>query len=124
MQKAHGGSRRTAVRRALVLLAALVAVIIGAADPASAHAALLKTTPTQVELTFSEGVLLSDDSVRVLSPDGRRADTGKPHAAAGGAQTAAVALRSGLKDGTYTVAWKAVSADSHPVAGAFTFSIG
>ncbi|MDX6349589.1 MAG: copper transport protein [Streptomyces sp.] len=134
MQTAHAGSRRTAVRRALVLLAALLAVIIGAAAPASAHAALLKTTPgedsvvktapAQVELTFSEGVLLADDSIRVLSPDGRRADTGKPHANTGGAKTAAVALRSGLKNGTYTVAWKAVSADSHPVAGAFTFSIG
>ncbi|MEU9007665.1 CopD family protein, partial [Streptomyces sp. NPDC048551] len=34
------------------------------------------------------------------------------------------ALHSGLPDGTYTVAWQAVSADSHPVSGAFTFSIG
>lgn len=30
----------------------------------------------------------------------------------------------GLADGTYTVAWQAVSADSHPVSGAFTFSVG
>jgi copper transport protein len=70
-------------------------------------------------------VLLSDDSIRVLGPSGSRADTGKPHATAtGGTRTAEVSLRSGLKDGTYTVAWKAVSDDSHPVAGAFTFSIG
>ncbi|MFD2119018.1 CopD family protein [Streptomyces cirratus] len=34
------------------------------------------------------------------------------------------ALHSGLPNGTYTVAWQAVSADSHPVSGAFTFSIG
>ncbi|MFD0383337.1 copper resistance protein CopC [Streptomyces stramineus] len=33
-------------------------------------------------------------------------------------------MRSGIADGTYTVAWQAVSEDSHPVAGAFTFSIG
>lgn len=35
-----------------------------------------------------------------------------------------VDLLPGLPDGTYTVAWQAVSADSHPVSGAFTFSIG
>ncbi len=33
-------------------------------------------------------------------------------------------LRDGLADGTYTVAWRVVSADSHPISGAFTFSIG
>ncbi|CAM5227842.1 hypothetical protein SANTM175S_01134 [Streptomyces antimycoticus] len=33
-------------------------------------------------------------------------------------------LHSGLPDGTYTVTYQVVSADSHPVAGAYTFSIG
>lgn len=33
-------------------------------------------------------------------------------------------LPAHLADGTYVVAWRAVSADSHPVSGAFTFSIG
>jgi copper transport protein len=28
-----------------------------------------------------------------------------------------------LRDGTYVVAWHAISADSHPVSGAFTFSV-
>jgi copper transport protein len=125
--------RGRAAARMLALLGVLLAVVLGGAVPASAHAALLKTTPgesltvrtppAQVALEFSEGVLLSDDSIRVLGPDGRRVDTGKPHPTAG-STTAAVSLRSGLKDGTYTVAWKAVSADSHPVAGAFTFNIG
>src|SRR5690606_31801736 len=35
-----------------------------------------------------------------------------------------VRLHSGLPDGTYTVTYQVVSADSHPVAGAFSFSIG
>ena len=33
-------------------------------------------------------------------------------------------LPPGLPDGTYVVAWRVVSTDSHPVSGAFTFSIG
>src|SRR5207248_2879768 len=33
-------------------------------------------------------------------------------------------LPAKLADGTYVVAWRVVSADSHPVGGAFTFSVG
>ncbi|MCC3766815.1 copper resistance protein CopC [Streptomyces sp. UNOC14_S4] len=117
-----------------MLLAALLCALGPGAAPASAHAALtatdpadgsvVKAAPQRVTLTFSEGVLLSADSVRVLDPHGGRVDEGRPAHADGKSATAAVGLRPGLGDGTYTVAWQAVSADSHPVAGAFTFSIG
>ncbi|WUH92295.1 copper resistance protein CopC [Streptomyces sp. NBC_00433] len=115
---------------------ALFAVLLATAAPASAHAALIRTDPAdgsvvqtapqQVVLTFSEGVLLSADSLRVLDPAGANVATGVPGHAAGkdSGSTATVALRAGLGNGTYTVAWKAVSQDSHPVAGAFTFSVG
>ncbi|MEU5611446.1 copper resistance protein CopC [Streptomyces sparsogenes] len=116
------------------LLTALLCALSVGASPASAHAALtatdpadgavVETAPSQVRLTFSEGVLLSRDSVRVLDPNGKRVDTGGPAHVGGRSSTAAVGLHSGLPDGTFTVAWKVVSEDSHPVAGAFTFSIG
>ncbi|NEW76579.1 copper resistance CopC/CopD family protein [Streptomyces rhizosphaericus] len=116
------------------LLAALLCALSVGASPASAHAALtstdpadgsvVKTAPREVTLNFSEGVLLSGDSVRVLDPKGKRVDTGKTAHVDGKSSTAAAGLHSGLPDGTYTVAWKAVSEDSHPVSGAFTFSIG
>ncbi|CAL9307559.1 copper resistance protein CopC [Streptomyces sp. SudanB52_2052] len=115
----------------LLLLAAACALLAGAA-PASAHAALTGSDPGQgavvdqaparITLTFSEQVALSDDSLRVLDPDGKRIDNGKPSEVSG--TTYAVRLNSGLSDGTYTVAYQVVSADSHPVAGAYTFSIG
>ncbi|MFF9108041.1 copper resistance protein CopC [Streptomyces sp. NPDC014805] len=119
--------------RTLVLLfvAALGALLAGAA-PASAHAALtgsdpqqgvvVKQAPARVSLTFSEKVALNDDSLRVLDPQGKRVDDGKPSEVSG--TTYAVALHSGLPDGTYTVTYQVVSADSHPVAGAYTFSVG
>ncbi|MEU7644222.1 copper resistance CopC/CopD family protein [Streptomyces huasconensis] len=132
-----GGARRGAAgaprlwRLLLVLVAATGAFLAGAA-PASAHAALtgsdpkqgavVKKAPAQVKLTFSEKVAMADGSVRVLDPAGKRADAGKT--ADLGANTYGVKLRKGLPDGTYTVAYQVVSADSHPVAGAFTFSIG
>ncbi|MHA7957357.1 FixH family protein [Streptomyces sp. L500] len=137
---------RTAVRRAVrrgvplpgALLVAFLAALLGTltlgAGTASAHAALTATdpadgsvvpsAPARVTLTFSEGVLLSPDSVRVLDPRGERVDAGRPQHDGGRSGTATVALRAGIADGTYTVAWQAVSADSHPVAGAFTFSVG
>ncbi|GHF42658.1 transport integral membrane protein [Streptomyces mashuensis] len=116
------------------LLAALLCTLTLGAGTASAHAALVSTDPAegavvpaaprQVRLAFSEGVLLTDASVRVLDPRGERVDEGRPAHDGGKAETAVVALRAGIADGTYTVAWQAVSADSHPVAGAFTFSVG
>ncbi|MFD5462127.1 FixH family protein [Kitasatospora sp. NPDC127059] len=128
---------RTLPRRiaaALGTLGALLALMLAGAAPASAHATLDATDPAQnsvvatapaaVTLTFSESVSLSGDSVRVLDPAGKAVDTGNPAHADGKGDTARVGLNSGLANGTYTVAWRAVSEDSHPVGGAFTFSIG
>ncbi|GGX45911.1 copper resistance CopC/CopD family protein [Streptomyces chartreusis] len=113
----------------------LVLFLLGGTGPASAHAALratdpedgsvLKSAPRDITLTFTESVGLLEDSFRVLDPDGRRLRTGEPeHARGGGAETATVTLPAKLAEGTYTVAWRVVSADSHPVSGAFTFSVG
>ncbi|MBB4982483.1 copper resistance CopC/CopD family protein [Streptomyces nymphaeiformis] len=124
-----------ALARLLILAAALLGTLLAGAAPASAHAALtgsdpkdgavVATAPKEVNLTFSEQVAMSADSIRVLDPAGRRADTGEiRNLCSGSVVRYGVGLRAGLPDGTYTVAWQAVSSDSHPVAGAFTFSIG
>ncbi|KOU10856.1 transport integral membrane protein [Streptomyces sp. NRRL F-4711] len=112
----------------------LLLFLLRTAAPASAHAALdgtdpgdgavLERAPAHVTLTFSESVGLRDDSFRVLDPGGHRVRTGEAGRADGRADTARVALPGGLGEGTYTVAWRVVSADSHPVSGAFTFSVG
>ncbi|MFF8591647.1 copper resistance CopC/CopD family protein [Streptomyces sp. NPDC015220] len=120
------------VRTLALLLLAVTGLLLAAAGPASAHAALtgsdprqgvvVAEAPAQVSLTFSEEVAMSDDSLRVLDPEGERVDAGKPYNAGG--TTYSVRLRGGLAKGTYTVAYQVVSADSHPVAGAYTFSVG
>ncbi|MGW5173011.1 copper resistance protein CopC [Streptomyces sp. NPDC004082] len=112
----------------------LVLLLLGGAGPASAHAALsgtdprdgtvLASAPRHVTLTFTEPVGLLDDSFRVLDPDNRRVHTGEPGHAGGRSDTARVTLPRDLGTGTFTVAWRVVSADSHPVSGAFTFSVG
>ncbi|MGW1890379.1 copper resistance CopC/CopD family protein [Streptomyces sp. NPDC002004] len=115
-----------------MLFLAVTGVLIAGAAPASAHAALTASdprqgavvdrAPVQVQLTFSEKVAMSDGSVRVLDPAGKRVDTRKVTELGG--TTYGVGLRRGLSDGTFTVAYQVVSADSHPVNGAFTFSVG
>ncbi|UJB46690.1 copper resistance CopC/CopD family protein [Streptomyces sp. A1-5] len=122
-------------RRLLVVLAVLCGVLAAGIAPAAAHAALTGSDPApgsvvahapeQVALTFSEGVAMGDDSLRVLDPQGRRVDRGKLRDLCSGSVVKyGAGLPPGLADGTYTVAWQAISADSHPVSGAFTFSIG
>ncbi|GGN39046.1 hypothetical protein GCM10012285_15690 [Streptomyces kronopolitis] len=129
---------RSAVLRLLVVAMALAGALLGGlggAAPASAHAALTGSTPAQgavvdhapgqVALTFSEGVAMGDDSIRVLDPKGKRVDAGKlRNLSSGNVVKYGAGLPAGLGNGTYTVAWQAVSADSHPVSGAFTFSVG
>ncbi|MGW2560562.1 copper resistance CopC/CopD family protein [Streptomyces sp. NPDC001514] len=119
--------------RLLLITAALLGTVLS--GTASAHAALtgsnpkdgavLATAPKDVTLTFSEQVAMGNDSIRVLDPSSKRVDTGElQNLCSGSIVKYGVPLHAGLPDGTYTVAWQAVSADSHPVAGAFTFSIG
>ncbi|GGV76182.1 transport integral membrane protein [Streptomyces griseoloalbus] len=120
------------VRTLVLLFLAVTGALLAGAAPVSAHAALtgsdpgqgavVDRAPAQVSLTFSEQIAVSDDAVRVLDPQGKRVDKGDPANPSGTTYT--VRLLSGLPDGTYTVAYQVVSADSHPVAGAFTFSIG
>ncbi|MFD3586738.1 copper resistance CopC/CopD family protein [Streptomyces sp. NPDC058683] len=120
------------LRTLVLLFLAVTGALLAGAGPASAHAALtgsdpaqgvvVPKAPDQVSLTFSESVSLNDNSIRVLDPKGKRVDLAKPNNLTG--TTYGVQLKSGLGKGTYTVAWQVVSADSHPVAGAYTFSVG
>lgn len=120
------------LRTLVLLFLAVTGALLAGAGPASAHAALTGSDPSQgvvvtkapdqVSLTFSENVSMNDNSIRVLDPKGKRVDLAKPANLSG--TTYGVQLKSGLGKGTYTVAWQVVSADSHPVAGAFTFSVG
>ncbi|GGZ84998.1 copper resistance CopC/CopD family protein [Streptomyces bluensis] len=118
----------------MLLGTVLVLFLLGGAGTASAHAAfrdsdpkdgvVLKSAPRQVTLTFTESVSLLDDSIRVLDPENRAVETGEPSRVGKRSDTVRATLPAGLDDGTYTIAWRVVSADSHPVSGALIFSIG
>ncbi len=112
------------VRLALILLLLLPAA-------ASAHATLegtvpergaeLDRAPARVELRFSEHVTAATGSVRVFDGNGREVQQGAPKT---DGSRLTVALEAGLGDGGYTTTYRVVSADSHPVSGGFSFSVG
>jgi copper transport protein len=115
----------------LGLLLATFALLLGPASPASAHAvlvssspvtdAVLPSAPTEVVLTFSEDVRKVPDKIRVIGPDGARVDRGEPTFA--GAVVTIPVDPSGPR-GSYLVSYRVISADSHPVAGGYTYSVG
>lgn len=128
------GRRSRHLTFVLLLIPLLPLVLLAGAGSASAHAVLtnadpadgrvLRTAPKAVTLTFTESVGLLEDSVRVIDPGNRRVHTGRQEHADGRANTARVTLPAHLAQGTYIVAWRVVSADSHPASGALTFSVG
>ncbi|MGY1699378.1 copper resistance CopC/CopD family protein [Geodermatophilus sp. SYSU D00766] len=115
----------------LVLLAGWLGLGVATAGPAAAHAELVSTdpgegarldeVPAEVTLRFSEGVSLGAGYTRVIGEGGERADTG---AATVDGDTVTVPLRADLPDASYVVTYRIVSADSHPISGAYAFVVG
>ena len=129
----RSGHRR--VGRRLALAAAVVlGVIAGLAVPAFAHATLESTNPPsggvvaaspgQVELHFDEQVAIQANSVEVFNSGSKRVDSGGTRHVPGDSHSVEVAVPKTLANGGYVVTWRVISADSHPVHGAFTFSVG
>jgi len=119
------------VRRAALLAVALVALALPAS--AWAHAALLRTTPSasgtvnvapsQVTLAYSEPVEPRFAIVSATNAAGRQVTSGEPRSAPGSPQTLVTPLQR-VPEGWYLVFWRVISADGHPVRGAFTFAVG
>jgi copper transport protein len=115
----------------LVLLAGWLGLGVATAGPAAAHAELVSTDPGEgarldevpgsVSLRFSEGVSLGAGYARVLGEGGERVDTG---AASVDGDTVTVPLRADLPEASYVVTYRIVSADSHPISGAYAFVVG
>jgi copper transport protein len=114
-------------------LLAATAIVITAA-PAAAHAELVTSEPAggtelpagsppdAITLRFTEAVQVPDDAIRMFDGDANVVEVGR--AEHGESSSEVVASVPPLDDGTYVVTWRVVSADSHPITGGFTFSVG
>jgi copper transport protein len=96
---------------------------------AEAHARPVATTPADgqvlaeapetLTVTFNEPVSLAPAGNQLLAADGTEIE------AAFSVRDRVLTIEpSALGRGTHIVAWRVVSADAHPVAGGFTFSVG
>ncbi|MCP1136455.1 copper resistance protein CopC [Paenibacillus polysaccharolyticus] len=101
---------------------------------ASAHAYIVKaspeenellvTAPQRLTLEFNESLQTAFYDIKITGPDGNQADNGDVQIDSERPHILETGLKPGLADGTYLVNWKAVSADGHPISGAYVFHIG
>lgn len=124
--------RRRLIRAgAVALLAGLFLFVL--AGPAAAHADLtgsdprdgstVATSPTSITLSFSEDVEIPLGSVRLVTCAGQSIGIGTPQHGTSSREVVVDNLPA-LAPGTYLVPWRVISADSHPVQGAISFSVG
>lgn len=122
------------MRRGLATCLLLLACLLGLAGSASAHAVLessspargaqLKSSPGHVYFTFDEPVEASLGAVRVFNTAGDEVQTDDLERPGENADSVGAGLPSDLPDGLYTATYHVISADSHPVSGGLTFTIG
>ncbi len=117
---------------ALFLLAFVLVCLVF--TTAQAHAMLVRSTPganaslltspTQVELFFSEAVTSNLSKISVMDSSGKPVDSGNSRVDPADATHVFVSLQP-LADGVYMVVWKVISAtDGHQTSGSFPFSVG
>ena len=123
--------RASAAVRTLAGLALVIVVSVTFAGTADAHASLLEATPAAdttiqtpppaVVLTFDESVGVTDRGIRIFDPSGKEL-------AGIRTQSSDATVRADLPrltvPGSYTVSWRVLSADGHPVSGAYLFHLG
>jgi methionine-rich copper-binding protein CopC len=125
-----GLDRRAAVRR-LAGVAVLALLFLTPLTPAAAHDAIEATEPAEgsvltavpaaVKLTFSNTPIALGASVQIKDENGVDQAEGRVVITD---NVVSQAVKAGAPAGTYTVTWRVVSSDSHPIEGRYTFTAG
>jgi methionine-rich copper-binding protein CopC len=118
------------IQTAMTALAAAVGLLAGAAQ---AHPKLLSATPpvsgqvsespSEIRMSFSEGIFPKFSGVALTDTAGHKIAVGPTATAAGDDKQMVVPLKAKLAAGVYTVAWHAVSTDTHRVQGHYSFTV-
>lgn len=118
---------------ALLGAVALAATSLLGFSPAQAHDELVSSNPSQnaqlsqapqsLELTYSSEImdLEGANQVRVSNAAGESMTEGSPQVEG---KQVIQDLKSDQQEGTYTVSWRVVSSDGHPIQGTFTYQVG
>ena len=120
------------MRRFLLRLVPAMALSLGTAAPALAHAFLtksdpevgstVKTAPKFLLLTFTEDLEVPFCQVMVTDSMGMNDAAGKPQAVPGHPNQLQVPLNIQMP-GKITVTWHALSTDTHKTQGSFSFTV-
>src|SRR5690606_37774694 len=129
-------SGKGAIRKRTLWFAAFLfafcAALAAMPEPALAHASLtdaepaagsvLDEPPDAVRLTFNERLESGLYAIRVF--DGRGREVTKDKAVLSPDRREVSVALPRLADGTYTVSYRVLSADGHPVAASYVFHVG
>lgn len=120
------------MRRIRILLVAACACAF-AATAAWAHAFLdhavpgvganVSASPSELELSFTEGVVPAFSGVTIAEVGGGAVQAGKATVDKGRPNVLRVRLGHALKPGVYIVNWHVVSADTHRTSGSYKFTV-
>lgn len=116
-------ARLLAVLSGVLVLLAWPTAAFGHATPIDSTPAdgqVVTSSPTEMTVTFTEPVTLARGDNAVLDASG----TAQPAGFTVQGSVLRISPETPLGDGTHVVTWRVVSADSHPVAGGFTFAVG
>lgn len=120
-------------RERLRALGATLAVAFGlfviATAPANAHDVLLESSPADgatltettdtIVLSFNNDIAEIGGKIKISSDEGGKSE----YDLSAHGKEAVLELDAPLANGDYTVAWRVVSSDSHPIEGGLTFTI-
>jgi copper transport protein len=130
----HADRTWPAITAFLACLSALLALLLGTAAPAGAHAlaqssdpapgAALAQAPKAVSIVFGERPDSKLSSITVVDTSGTAHQQGHAAPVPGHPDSLAVTLGP-LTNGVYTVSWRTVSqVDGHLASGSFAFGVG
>ncbi|WP_433774668.1 copper resistance CopC/CopD family protein [Bacillus wiedmannii] len=116
-----------------LLIACVLIILIP--KSASAHAYVVKSNPAEnetlkkapsvVKIEFDEDIQVSHfNTLFVRDTSGKRVDLKDAHIDKKNKKLLEAGLKENLKDGLYSIQWKAISADGHPIQGVIPFQIG
>jgi methionine-rich copper-binding protein CopC len=131
VRRAGNPTKRRTLPRVLTTMVFATMAVLGMTTPASAHDVLMSTDPVQnasletgpakITLTFNAPVQGGDiNQIAVTGPNGTQWAEGNVDIT-GNVITAPV--RPLGPAGTYTVGYRILSADGHPVEGEYTFTL-
>ena len=111
----------TALALAFIPGIASAHAILESSSPAPS--ALLASSPKEIRLDFDEQVEATLGDIRIYDSEQRELSIEKTVRSSIDASVVSAGVPT-LKNGVYVVVWRVVSADGHPVSGAFPFEIG